>query len=67
MVFIRPRVLRDAEVTAAVTGDKYDALRRLQRLDAADRDLLAPRGAAPLLPALEDMMRGAQGAPAAGR
>lgn len=67
MVFIRPRVLRDAEVTAAVTGDKYDAIRRLQRLDAADRDLLAPPGAAPVLPALEEMMRGAEGAAAAGR
>lgn len=67
MVFIRPRVLRDAEITAAVTGDKYDAIRRLQRLDAADRDLLAPPGAAPVLPALEEMMRGAQGAAPAGR
>ena len=67
MVFIRPRVLRDADVTAAVTGDKYDALRRLQRLEAADRDLLAAPGAAPMLPALEEMMRGAEGAAAAGR
>lgn len=62
MVFIRPRVLRDAEVTASVTGDKYETLRRLQRLDAQDRELLAPPGAAPVLPALEEMMRGATGA-----
>ena len=64
MVFIRPQVLRDAQVTARVTGDKYDALRRLQRLDAQDREQLAP-GAAPVLPALEEVLRGAQGAAAA--
>lgn len=67
MVFIRPRVLHDAEITAAVTGDKYDALRSLQRQVAADRDLLAPPGASPVLPALEEMMRGTQGAAPAGR
>ena len=67
MVFIRPRVLRDAEVTASVTGDKYETLRRLQRQQAQDPELLAPAGAAPVLPALEEMMRGAEGAPAAGR
>ena len=64
MVFIRPQVLRDAQVTARVTGDKYDALRRLQRLDAQDREQLAP-GAAPMLPALEEVLRGAEGAAAA--
>lgn len=64
MVFIRPQVLRDAQVTARVTGDKYDAVRRLQRLDAEDREHWAP-GAAPLLPALEEVLRGAQGAAAA--
>ncbi len=64
MVFIRPQVLRDAQVTARVTGDKYDALRRLQRLDAQDREQLAP-GAAPVLPALEEVLRGAEGAAAA--
>ncbi len=67
MVFIRPQVLRDADVTARVTGDKYDALRRLQRLDAQDRERLAPPGAAPVLPALEEVLRGAEGAAAAGR
>jgi general secretion pathway protein D len=65
MVFIRPQVLSNADVTARVTGDKYDALRLLQRADAADRDRLAPPAAAPVLPALEEMMRGTQGAPAA--
>lgn len=64
MVFIRPQVLRDAQVTARVTGDKYDAVRRLQRLDAEDRERWAP-GAAPLLPALEEVLRGAEGAAAA--
>jgi len=66
MVFIRPQVLRDAQVTARVTGDKYDAVRRMQRQDAQDREPLLPATAAPLLPALEEMMRGAEGAPAAG-
>ncbi len=59
MVFIRPQVLRDAAVTARVTGDKYDAVRRAQRLDAQDREALAPPGAQPMLPALEDVLRGA--------
>ncbi len=62
MVFIRPQVLRDAAVTARVTGDKYDALRQMQREEAGDRDLLAPPGAAPVLPALEEVLRGATSA-----
>ncbi len=43
MVFLRPVVIRDAPMTASLTGDRYDAIRGIQgALQAPDRFPLPP-------------------------
>jgi len=54
MVFLRPRIVRDAHETQSLSADRYDHIRALQH-DAQPeaRALLRPVNAAPVLPALD--------------
>ncbi len=57
MVFLRPRILRDAAVEQAVSNEKYQYLRE-QQLKLQDNHELRYRKEQPLLPALPaDLMR----------
>jgi general secretion pathway protein D len=50
MVFLRPVVIRDAAVTAGLTGDRYDAIRGIQGVLQPPDQFPLPRMRAPVLP-----------------
>jgi general secretion pathway protein D len=61
MIFLRPVIVKDANAAAALTGDRYDYIRRLQgeiRLPAAG---LLPAEPAKQVPPLEDARKKALG------
>lgn len=53
MVFLRPRVLRNATAAATLTGDRYDYIRNEQSLSATGSHLFLPNTPPPLLPELK--------------
>jgi general secretion pathway protein D len=53
MVFLRPRVLRNATAAATLTGDRYDYIRNEQSLSATGSHLFLPNTPPPLLPKLK--------------
>lgn len=52
MVFLRPVVLRDAQASASLTGDRYDYIRNEQLQTQSATNLLLPELNAPKLPPL---------------
>ncbi len=54
MVFIRPKILRDASETAIETNAKYNMIREVLRGRQGEDVLLMPRQARPQLPPLEE-------------
>ncbi len=53
MVFLRPVVLRDAQASASLTGDRYDYIRNEQLQTQSGSNLLLPDLKAPKLPPLQ--------------
>ena len=53
MVFLRPVVLRDAQASASLTGDRYEYIRNEQLQTQSGANLLLPQLDAPTLPPLQ--------------
>ena len=64
MVFLRPVVLRDAQASASLTGDRYDYIRNEQLQTQPGAHLLLPELNAPKLPPLNLDLRNKPGAAA---
>jgi general secretion pathway protein D len=62
MVFIRPKILMDADSVATETGAKYNYLREIQRTRNGGKAQSLPGDRQPTLPALEDLNPGSAGA-----
>ena len=62
MVFLRPVVLRDAQASASLTGDRYEYIRNEQLKTQAGSNLLLPDLTAPKLPPLQLDLRSAPNA-----
>lgn len=56
MVFLHPRILRDAATAASVTSGKYNYIRTEQMDMRDDGALLTPRDQRPLLPQVHDFL-----------
>jgi general secretion pathway protein D len=56
MVFLHPRILRDAATEAAVSSEKYNYMRTEQLQIRQDRALITPGGERPLLPEVHDFL-----------
>lgn len=56
MVFLHPKILRDAATEAAVSGSKYNYMRTQQLQMRADRNLLTAPDQRPLLPEMHDFL-----------
>lgn len=50
MVFLRPKVLRNAMAATSLTGDRYDYIRNEQLNSAVSKHLFLPNNPSPLLP-----------------
>jgi general secretion pathway protein D len=57
MVFLHPKILRDAASEAQVSGEKYNFLRTEQLQMRENREMLTPRGQRPMLPEVHDFMQ----------
>jgi general secretion pathway protein D len=57
MVFLHPRILRDAATEAAVSGAKYNFLRTEQLQMRENSETITPRGQQPMLPEVHDFMK----------
>lgn len=67
MVFLRPRVLRNATAAATLTGDRYDYIRNEQAHSATGPHLFLPNTPPPLLPELKPQPAPAEAAKPAGQ
>jgi general secretion pathway protein D len=67
MVFLRPRVLRNATAAATLTGDRYDYIRNEQSQSATGSHLFLPNTPPPLLPELKPQPAPAEAAKPAGQ
>jgi general secretion pathway protein D len=67
MVFLRPRVLRNATAAATLTGDRYDYIRNEQSQSATAPHLFLPNTPPPLLPELKPQTAPAEAAKPAGQ
>ncbi|HET8900121.1 MAG TPA: type II secretion system secretin GspD [Rhodanobacteraceae bacterium] len=56
MVFLHPKILRDAATEQAVSSEKYNYIRTEQLKMREDDALLTPRDKRPLLPAMHDFL-----------
>lgn len=56
MVFLHPKVLRDAESEAAVSSEKYNYIRSEQLDMRENRETITPRSEQPMLPQVHDFM-----------
>ncbi|HET9033651.1 MAG TPA: type II secretion system secretin GspD [Dokdonella sp.] len=56
MIFLRPKILRDAATEAAVSSEKYNYMRTEQLRMRGDSDPLTPRNERPLLPEVRDFL-----------
>ncbi len=56
MVFLHPKILRDAATEAAVSSEKYNYMRTEQLKLRANRALLTPQDKRPLLPEMHDFL-----------
>jgi general secretion pathway protein D len=57
MVFLHPRILRDAASEASVSGEKYNFLRTEQLQMRESNETITPRGQQPMLPEVHDFMK----------
>ena len=57
MVFLHPRILRDAASEASVSGEKYNFLRTEQLQMRENNETITPRGQQPMLPEVHDFMK----------
>jgi general secretion pathway protein D len=57
MVFLHPKILRDAANEAQVSGEKYNFLRTEQLQMRGNRETLTPREQQPMLPEVHDFMQ----------
>jgi general secretion pathway protein D len=57
MVFLHPRILRDAASEAQVSGEKYNFLRTEQLQMRENGETLTPRGQQPMLPEVHDFLK----------
>ncbi len=53
MVFLRPYVLKNADASTDITGDRYDYIRNLQQGNRLNGHLLLPDVQIPSLPAMK--------------
>ncbi|MGA8277258.1 MAG: type II secretion system secretin GspD [Rhodanobacteraceae bacterium] len=56
MVFLHPKILRDAASEAAVSSEKYNYMRTEQLEMRETPEMITPRGERPLLPAVHDFL-----------
>ncbi|MGH8042825.1 MAG: type II secretion system secretin GspD [Rudaea sp.] len=57
MVFLHPRILRDAASEASVSGEKYNFLRTEQLQMRENGETITPRGQQPMLPEVHDFLK----------
>ena len=57
MVFLHPKILRDAASEASVSGEKYNFLRTEQLQMRESNETITPRGQQPMLPEVHDFMK----------
>jgi general secretion pathway protein D len=57
MVFLHPRILRDATSEAQVSGEKYNFLRTEQLQMRENAETITPRGQQPMLPEVHDFLK----------
>lgn len=63
MVFLHPRILRDAATELAISSEKYNYIRTEQLKMRADDALLSPQDHRPLLPEVRDFLAHPAGQP----
>jgi len=56
MIFLHPRILRDATSEAAVSGEKYNYIRTEQLQMRENRETITPRSQQPMLPEVHDFL-----------
>jgi general secretion pathway protein D len=56
MVFLHPRILKDAESEAALSGEKYNFIRTEQLQMRENAETITPRGQQPMLPEVHDFL-----------
>ena len=56
MVFLHPKILRDAATEASVSQEKYNFLRTEQLQMRENRETITPRGQQPMLPEVHDFL-----------
>ena len=56
MVFLHPRILKDAATEAAVSEEKYNFLRTEQMQMRENRETITPRSQQPMLPEVRDFL-----------
>ena len=57
MVFLHPKILRDAASEAQVSGEKYNFLRTEQLQMRENAETITPRGQQPMLPEVHDFLK----------
>jgi len=56
MIFLHPRILRDATTEASVSQEKYNYIRSEQLQMRENRETITPRGEQPMLPEVHDFL-----------
>jgi general secretion pathway protein D len=56
MIFLHPRILRDATTEASVSSEKYNYIRSEQLQMRENRETITPRGEQPMLPEVHDFL-----------
>jgi general secretion pathway protein D len=56
MIFLHPKILRDAAAEAAVSNEKYNYIRTEQLKMRQTRELMSPTGDLPVLPEMHDFL-----------
>ncbi len=56
MIFLHPRILRDAASEAVVSGEKYNYIRTEQLMMRENGETITPRGSQPMLPEIHDFL-----------
>jgi general secretion pathway protein D len=56
MVFLHPRILRDAESEASVSSEKYNYIRTEQMQMRDNNEIVTPRASMPMLPDVHDFL-----------
>jgi len=56
MVFLHPRILKDAQNEAELSGEKYNFIRTEQLRMRENAETITPRGQQPMLPEVHDFL-----------